>query len=171
MIVAIVGCSGSGKTLLTNILMKKFNFACPIHTTCRQPRKNDNGFYKYISKEEFLDNIKADKFFIQSGDGIRYYGIENEEMEKVRKTNKNVVINISIKDLENIKKKNSDIFIIMTIYNNLILDYFRFGVIKKVGMLESVKRLFIYLSDIFKNRKVIKETVNYKLKLNKIYSI
>ena len=60
---------------------------------------------------------------------------------------------------------------IMTIYNNLILDYFRFGVIKKVGMLESVKRLFIYLSDIFKNRKVIKETVNYKLKLNKIYSI
>ena len=37
MILAIVGCSGTGKTVITNFLVDRFNFKSPIHTTTRRP--------------------------------------------------------------------------------------------------------------------------------------
>lgn len=82
MVIAILGCSGSGKTTLTNKLINTYGHYCPKHVTTREPRKDDNGFYEYVSKEMFLSMQKEGEFWIASGDGKRYYGIKRHDVMK-----------------------------------------------------------------------------------------
>lgn len=162
MIIAICGCSGVGKSTFSNYLIDVYGFNCPIHTTSRAPRKDDMNFYNYVSKEKFLNMIDNNEFFIASGDGIRYYGIEKKEMDKMHG---NIVIIISLKDLPILVKKKNVTTVILK-YNS-ISQLFENGLFRKVGFLEAIKRIFIYYSDYVKYKDYIKE-VDYIIKKFKV---
>lgn len=165
MIIAILGYSGSGKTVLTNFLIESGFGVCPMHTTSRTSRYDDNGFYKYVGIDEFKTMMCDNKFIVASGDGKRYYGIERKEFAKVNNEGKNIILNISIKDIKEISKFDN-VILIMTKYK--ILNYYT---IKKVGFSEAIKRLYIYLHDRFIFRKLIKKNVNYIISLNSIKNL
>ncbi|MFD1735395.1 hypothetical protein ACFSCX_02350 [Bacillus salitolerans] len=117
-IIAITGAPGTGKTRLTNFINDEYSIPSPRHITTRKPREDDkNGFYKYISKAEFMSNLK--RYYICSGDGIRYYGIEKKEIIKQLEFNDIIVINCSLKDLEQLRKKSENIFIVYLTFSNL----------------------------------------------------
>lgn len=160
MVIAILGCSGSGKSYLTKKLKRLLNAAVPKHTTSRNKRNDDLGFYKYVTKDVFLSMLRRNMFYVASGDGKRFYGIEKVEIEKAKLKSENVIINVSIKDLEQIKAE--DVLTIMVLHNNFLLNYFNISNIKKVGCVEAIKRFFIYIQDSIVYRKSIKRNVDIK---------
>lgn len=162
--IAILGCSGSGKTALTNYLIENYKFKSPVHTTTRAHRDDDNGFYKYVSKQKFLKMHHNGEFFVASGDGKRYYGVEKKEIEKVK--NETIIINISLKDLPYLYEF-QDIFFIMIQPKFGVLSLFISGVKKRLEILEIAKRILIYYVDYFKYHKYIKETIDMKVIWNK----
>lgn len=160
MIIAITGCSGSGKSFVSNVLSEKIGAIMPTHTTTRAPRKDDNGFYKYVTKERFLNMITNNEFFIASGDGRRYYGVEMCELEEAKKISSMQIINVSLKDIGTLSGR-PDTIIVLTKHRNFVRDFFRKGIIDKVGIVEAINRFFIYLYDYLHNYRKIKSFVSY----------
>lgn len=162
MIIAITGCSGSGKSFVSNMLSKKIEAIIPTHTTTRAPRKDDNGFYKYVTKEQFLNMMTNNEFFVASGDGSRYYGVEMSEIEETKQVSSIQIINVSLKDIGTLSGS-SDTIIVLTKHKNFVRDFFRKGIIDKVGIVEAINRFFIYLHDYLHNYRQIKSCVSYTI--------
>ena len=69
-IIAVMGPSGAGKTTLANNLVLKNSVVIPRHTTTRHPRKDDEqGFYRYLTHDEYSKMYNEGLFLISSGDG------------------------------------------------------------------------------------------------------
>lgn len=162
MIIAVTGCSGSGKTYVSNRLSKKIGAVMPTHTTTRTPRKEDNGFYKYVAKEQFLNMMANNEFFVASGDGTRYYGVEKSELDKAKQVSGIQIINVSLKDI-GVLGRNSDVVIVLTKHKKFVRDFFRKGIIHKVGIVESVSRFFVYIYDYWHNYREIKKYISYTI--------
>lgn len=98
---AITGPSGAGKTTLSNYLRQKYNYPFVVHTTTRKPRADDEeGFYRYISKEEFEEKIDNGEFLFYSSYKERYYGILNSDFYDTYNNSNGVIINVNYMDLE-----------------------------------------------------------------------
>jgi guanylate kinase len=98
---AITGPSGAGKTCLSNYLRDKYKYPYPVHTTTREKRPDDeNGFYRYVSVEEFLEKVENKEFLFYSGYKGRYYGILKSDFEETFNKNLGLVINVNYMDLE-----------------------------------------------------------------------
>lgn len=99
--IAVTGPSGAGKTTLSNYLRKKYNYPFVIHTTTRRPRSDDEeGFYRYISVEEFKRRVLNNEFLFYSGYKDRYYGILKDDFFRVYNNSSGVIINVNYMDLE-----------------------------------------------------------------------
>ena len=69
-IIAITGPSGAGKTTLGDLLVARHDIAVPYHCTTRDRRSDDkDGFYRYLSHEEYSELLQQGKFLLSSGDG------------------------------------------------------------------------------------------------------
>ena len=109
MIIAITGPSGVGKSTLSDKLVKNDGFVVPTHTTTRSPRSDDVvGFYRYLSHDEFKNDVILNKFLYWSGDSNvidkkygNYYGMLKSDYHDVSKNDK-IVIFISYKDIDSI---------------------------------------------------------------------
>lgn len=100
-VLAITGPSGAGKTCLSNYLREKYSYPYPVHTTTRERRLDDEeGFYRYISVDEFLERVKNEEFLFYSGYKERYYGILKSDFEDAFTNNPGLVINVNYMDLE-----------------------------------------------------------------------
>ena len=168
-VLAITGCSGSGKSLITKIIMKKIEAKCPLHTTTRRMRKDDSNFYKYVSRQEFLEMEKNKLFYVSSGDRKRCYGVELKEMKKVQTDSNIQIINISLKDIDYLANY-KEVFFIQTKYKRFFPDFFINGIIKKVGWYESICRFFIYIHDWIKYKESIKKYITYNIIFDKDYN-
>lgn len=127
--IAITGPSGVGKTTLGNILVDRNNFVIPKHTTTREPRKDDQeGFYNYLTHDEFKKAVLNNEFLFWSGDSEiisktngNYYGILNPDFKKVE-TDDKIIIYISYKDVSNLLeliKNGKNIKIVNLVYDNI----------------------------------------------------
>ncbi len=111
-LIIISAPSGSGKTTIIKHLLKKdFKLEFSVSATSREMRtgeKNGKDYY-FLSKKEFNKRI-------QNGDLLEYeevykdiyYGTLKSEVEKIRKTGKNVIFDVDIKGGLNIKNAYQD---------------------------------------------------------------
>lgn len=129
-IIAIMGPSGVGKTTLGDKLVENNKVVIPRHCTTRLPRKDDgNGFYRYLTHEEYDKYLKQGKFLISSGDGPEvkkeygnFYGILIQDLVDAWSVNSIVVIFVSYKDiytLMSLKETGLDINIVNLTFTNI----------------------------------------------------
>lgn len=103
MIIAIVGASGTGKSTLERLLVKKYGLEKIISYTTRNRRPNEKQDvdYHYITKESLLD-LKAKNLFIECEEYSenRYYGTFRSDYEGI----KDKVVVLTPNGLRQIKK-------------------------------------------------------------------
>lgn len=110
-IIAIMGPSGAGKTTLGNRLKEENGFAIPKHCTTRNRRNDDeDGFYRYLSHEEFKGLAERKQFLLWSGDGKEikkeygnFYGILKLDCIEAAEDAENIILYTSYKDIEQLK--------------------------------------------------------------------
>ena len=95
-ILVICGKTASGKNLVRDILVEKYNYNPIVTYTSRHPRKGEKQdvTYHFISDEEFKRKID-EGFFAEwksyiTNEGVWYYGSSIEDIENV--DNKSVII-------------------------------------------------------------------------------
>ncbi len=112
MLIIISGCSQSGKTTLTNLLLKDNNFTRIITATSRKPRNGefDKVDYYFLNNSDFSDRSKFVENALVHGN---YYGTLKKELEDKLKSNKNVIWIIDVYGVNYILNK----------YKNLIKGY------------------------------------------------
>ena len=99
-------CAGKG-TLISKLLEKNKNLALSISYTSRNPRQGevDGVDYKFISHEEFEKKIKNNDFIeyakVRYGE---YFGTPKEEVDKLLKSGKDVILEIDVQGAKQIKK-------------------------------------------------------------------
>ena len=120
-ILVICGKTASGKNLVRDILVEKYNYNPIITYTSRPPRKGEKQdiTYHFISTDEFIEKIN-NGFFAEwkdyvTNDGIWYYGTALEDC--VNATDNDVIILTpeGVRDL----KKNGVNAITIYLYSNL----------------------------------------------------
>ena len=128
-IIAIMGPSGSGKTTLGNMLSQKNNIVIPMHTTTRAKRKDDiEGFYRYLSHDEYRQCYLNGDFLLSSGDGPvispkygNFQGVFIKDCELAWQKSKDILLYTSYKDIVTLisLKKVYDIQILNVTFNNI----------------------------------------------------
>lgn len=80
--IVIIGASASGKTEISKILQKKYNYHKLITTTTRPMRDNEVNHldYHFISETEFLTSLKNDEFLEHNYYNNNYYGINKKDV-------------------------------------------------------------------------------------------
>ncbi len=99
-------CAGKG-TLINKLLEDNKNLALSISYTSREPREGevDGVDYKFISHSEFERKIKKGDFLeyakVRYGE---YFGTPKEEVDKLLKSGKDVILEIDVQGAKQIKK-------------------------------------------------------------------
>ena len=117
--------SGAGKTTLAKKISKQKNYKISISHTTRQPRQNevDGVDYFFISQETFKKLIQNDSFLEYAKVFNNLYGSTKEQVFKNLERGYNVLFDIDWQGAEQIRKKNSNyylvsIFILGKIFSN-----------------------------------------------------
>lgn len=99
-LVVISGPSGAGKgTVCQELIKRNDNVKLSISMTTRLPREGeeDGVNYYFVSKEEFEQRIKDNKFLeyavVHNG---KYYGTPKDKVEEMLKNGKDVILEIDI---------------------------------------------------------------------------
>lgn len=106
-IIAIMGPSGVGKTTLGNNLVTNLEIEIPRHCTTRKKRPDDKeGFYRYLTHEQYKQRFLNNKFLISSGDGPiiskeygNFYGVLKEDCEVTWQICNKILLFVSYKDI------------------------------------------------------------------------
>lgn len=99
-------CAGKG-TLIKKLLDENNNLVLSISYTSRKPRDGevDGVDYKFISHSKFEEKIKNGDFLeyakVRYGE---YFGTPKEEVDKLLKTGKDVILEIDVEGAKQIKK-------------------------------------------------------------------
>ena len=105
-LLVISGPSGSGKgTLITKCLHENSNLTVAISATTRPPRKNEinDKDYYFLSDDQFDQYIKEDKFVEFCKVHQYRYGTLKDELVRITKLNKIVLLEIDTKGAQKIK--------------------------------------------------------------------
>ena len=112
LLIVVSGPSGCGKSTLNQLLLqKRDNIVMSISDTTRALRgKEINGVdYNFISKEEFEENIKNNKYLEYAKvHSEKYYGIPVDWVEKMLDDGNDVILEIDIEGARQINEKRSD---------------------------------------------------------------
>jgi guanylate kinase len=104
----ITGPSGVGKTEISKRILAnlKLNTQKVITCTTRPKREGeiDGKDYFFLSKEEFEENLKNNKFFEFANVYGNYYGSRKEDVEKILHEGTNVLFVIDVQGAVNMKK-------------------------------------------------------------------
>ena len=118
----ISGPSGAGEDSVIDGLSNLFPIERVITTTTRnmRPGESDGNPYHFISKDAFMDGIKAGKFieFAQQYNG-NFYGVTADEFTRVGSSKKIGIWKIEYKGVISVKKRFSDIIAIFLMAENL----------------------------------------------------
>ena len=99
-------CAGKG-TIINKLLENNKNLALSISYTSRNPREGevDGVDYKFISRKEFEEKIKKGEFLeyakVRYGE---YFGTPKEEVDKLLKHGKDVLLEIDVQGAKQIKE-------------------------------------------------------------------
>ena len=103
----ISGPSGVGKgTVITELLENDEDLTFSVSVTTRKPRNNEvNGKdYIFISREEFENRIKNDKFLEWAEVHGELYGTPRKQIEEELKRGKKVILDIDVEGAKQIIK-------------------------------------------------------------------
>ena len=103
--------SGSGKSTLVNELRKFVpNLEFSISYTTRQPRGSEqNGReYYFITRDQFEDMIKRDRFLEYADVFGHYYGTDKSVLENADKRGNDVLLDIDVQGERQVKEKIPD---------------------------------------------------------------
>ncbi len=106
LLIVVSGPSGCGKSTLNQMLLKiRNNIVMSISDTTRLPRENEkNGIdYNFISKEEFLNNIRNNKYLEYANYSDNYYGTPIKAVNDNLDKGLDVILEI---DIEGARKVN-----------------------------------------------------------------
>ena len=97
------GPSGVGKGTIVNELLKRGNYALSVSCTTRPPREGetDGKSYFFISKDEFLKNIREGGFLEYSVHFENYYGTPKKFVEN-RLEESDVLLEIEVEDRKSV---------------------------------------------------------------------
>lgn len=105
----ISGCSGVGKGTVINEFMKRNSddFILSVSCTTRNPRRNevDGVNYFFISKEEFEQNIKDEKFLEYACFAGNYYGTKQKYINQKFSQGYNIILEIETQGALQVKEK------------------------------------------------------------------
>lgn len=115
-IIAITGPSGAGKTTLGDKLALHNEIRIPVHCTTRDRRSDDrNGFYRYLSHDEYSKMFDENKFLLSSGDGPtikkeygNFYGVLFQDCLDAWANCDIIVLFVSYKDIERLNYLNEN---------------------------------------------------------------
>lgn len=141
-IIAITGPSGAGKTTLGYNLSNRYEISIPRHCTTRQARSDDmEGFYRYLTHDQYSQMFDNGDFLITSGDGPEikkeygnFYGVSCDDCAESWKRSEVIILFVSYKDIDQLlelRNRGIDVDIV-----NLTFDDLRNGMytrIKKDG--------------------------------------
>eukprot|EP00800_Vazella_pourtalesii_P011423 TRINITY_DN2749_c0_g1_i10.p1 TRINITY_DN2749_c0_g1~~TRINITY_DN2749_c0_g1_i10.p1 ORF type:complete len:166 (-),score=49.45 TRINITY_DN2749_c0_g1_i10:319-816(-) len=104
----ISGPSGVGKSTLLHRLLKEYpgQFQFSVSHTTRQKREKeiDGKHYHYISREQFLSDIKENLFIEHTEYASNLYGTSLNSVEVIRKSGKICILDIDSEGVKKIKK-------------------------------------------------------------------
>ncbi len=106
----IIGPSGVGKGSIISAIKEEWktkNFVFPITATTRKPRKGeiDNKDYIFLTKNEFESGLQQEQFIEHAiVHNVNYYGLPKKEVFDALKKGKNVIRELDIQGLWNLKK-------------------------------------------------------------------
>lgn len=106
----VSGPSGVGKDTVVGKYLKNGNAHLSISATTRSPREGevDGKDYYFITKEEFEDWIKQDKFLEYASYNNNYYGTPKQKVEETLNKGINVILIIEVQGALQIKEKFED---------------------------------------------------------------
>ncbi len=119
-ILIIAGISGSGKnSIMQGILDRYKNCTKLITATTREPRRGEvHGVdYYFITKEEFLQNIKDGKIpeYWHAKDTDRYYGTYLPDLDKKANEGKVIIAQVQAEGIKYLKDHYKTIAIFITV--------------------------------------------------------
>tara|TARA_B100000524_G_scaffold336534_1_gene226536 strand:- start:120 stop:755 length:636 start_codon:yes stop_codon:yes gene_type:complete len=99
--------SGAGKTTLVKKIEENKDFSISISHTTRKPRKNENNGvdYFFVSKSEFENLIKNNKFLEYARVFNNYYGSSEDLVFQRLNNGKNVIFDIDWQGTQQIQNK------------------------------------------------------------------
>ena len=129
-IIAITGPSGVGKTTLGEKLASNEEITIARQCTTRKKRSDDkDGFYRYLSHEEYKKLYDSGEFLISSGDSSiisreygNFYGVLINDCIDAWKNSDIIILIVSYKDIDRLvelKRKGLDIDIVNLCFNDL----------------------------------------------------
>lgn len=112
LLIVLSGPSGVGKGTVRKMLFKdkSLNLAFSISMTTRGPRKKeqDGVDYFFVTKEEFEQRLKEDKFLEHVQFVGNYYGTPKDYVEELRNQGKNVFLEIEVEGAKQVMEKCKD---------------------------------------------------------------
>lgn len=111
-ILVLSGPSGSGKSSMCKKLFEVFdNYYFSISTTTRSPRdgEEDGKDYFFVTKDEFLEDIKNGEFLEWAEVHGNFYGTSLKPVKKSLEEGKLVIFDIDVQGHESVREKFDEI--------------------------------------------------------------
>ncbi len=112
LLVVLSGPSGVGKGTVRKALfeMQNHNLVYSVSMTTRKPREGevDGQDYYFVSKEEFIEGIKNDRFLEWAEFVGNYYGTPLDKLEDQLEQGKEVVLEIEVEGALQVREKVKD---------------------------------------------------------------
>ncbi len=106
-LIVISAPSGAGKTTLCHKILKEFsNITLSVSSTTRNPRghEKDGVDYFFISKNEFKNLIKKNRFAEWALVHENYYGTSKDVIDQALKKNQSVLLDIDVQGAASLRK-------------------------------------------------------------------
>ena len=164
----ISGPSGAGEDSIIEGLKKFLLIERVITTTTRKKRSDvfaEDPYY-FISKEEFQKGIAENRFFEYAREyNDQFYGVTNEEIERVIKSDKIGIWKIEYKGVMTIKKLMPEIIAILI--TTASLDVLKQRILNRGASEKFVEERMIYTKEWLKHKDIYDyEVVNREGKLD-----
>lgn len=111
-IVVLSAPSGGGKTTIAKAVRDRYpdRFGFSVSATTRKPRagERDGVDYHFWTKQQFRDAVAAGKFLEHAEYADELYGTLKDEIERIRRTGRHVLLDIEVEGAEQIKRLEND---------------------------------------------------------------
>ena len=164
----ISGPSGAGEDSIINELEKLLSIERVVTTTTREKRRgeSDGKPYYFISQEEFKKGVAENRFFEYAQEyNKQFYGVTNEEIQRVIKSDKIGIWKIEYKGVMTVKKIMPEVIAILITTKSL--EILKQRILRRGASKEFAEERMIYTKEWLKHKDIYDyEVVNYEGKLD-----
>ena len=164
----ISGPSGAGEDSIINGLEKILSIERVVTTTTREKRRgeSDGKPYYFISQEEFKKGVTENRFFEYAQEyNKQFYGVTNEEIQRVIKCDKIGIWKIEYKGVLTIKKIMSEVVAILITTESL--EILKQRILRRGASEKFAEERMSYTKEWLKHKDIYDyEVVNHEGKLD-----